>query len=209
MMARLFSMSDADVLGDLDGAADFLRGRDGVTGRIGCIGFCMGGRYTLLLACASDRLDVAVDCWGGFIDRATPDDRSTPERPTPPLELAAQLECPLLAADRRRGPQPLARARRRAARARRRERPGGRSRRLRRRRPRVLRRLPPDLPARAGREAVERRSSRSCGATCRRAERGSEHAPGCRLRVHIVRRRSRTRSAEEEGAKPWSASGGR
>jgi carboxymethylenebutenolidase len=98
MMERLFSMSDEVVLGDLVGAADHLRSLDGVTGRIGCIGFCMGGRYTLLLACASDRLNAAVDCWGGFIDKATPDERSTPERPTPPLQLAEQLSCPLLAA---------------------------------------------------------------------------------------------------------------
>jgi carboxymethylenebutenolidase len=98
MMARLFSMSDETALGDLEGAADHLRALDGVTGRIGCIGFCMGGRYTLLFACASDRLNAAVDCWGGFIDRATPDERSTPTRPTPPLELADRLRCPLLAA---------------------------------------------------------------------------------------------------------------
>ena len=98
MMARLFSMSDEMALGDLVGAADHLRALDGVTGRIGCIGFCMGGRYTLLFACASDRLNAAVDCWGGFIDRATPDERSTPTRPTPPLELADRLHCPLLAA---------------------------------------------------------------------------------------------------------------
>jgi carboxymethylenebutenolidase len=86
------------VLEDLVGAADHLRSLDGVTGRIGCIGFCMGGRYTLLMACASDRLNAAVDCWGGFADRATVDERSTPERPTPPLELVDQLSCPLLAA---------------------------------------------------------------------------------------------------------------
>ncbi len=98
MMARLFSMSDETVLGDLEGAADHLHGLDGVSGRIGCIGFCMGGRYTLLFACASDRLNAAVDCWGGFIDRATPDERSTPARPTPPLELADRLSCPLLGA---------------------------------------------------------------------------------------------------------------
>ncbi len=108
-MARLFAMSDEAALGDLQGAADHLRSLDGVTGRIGCIGFCMGGRYTLLFACASDRLNAAVDCWGGFIDRATPDEVSTPERPTPPLELAAQLTCPLLAAvgaeDRNPSPQ--------------------------------------------------------------------------------------------------------
>src|SRR6185437_1545767 len=98
-MARLFAMSDATALGDLEGAADHLRGLDGVSGRIGCIGFCMGGRYTLLFACASDRLNAAVDCWGGFIDRATPDQRSTPERPIPLLELVADgLDCPLLAA---------------------------------------------------------------------------------------------------------------
>ncbi|HMD57865.1 MAG TPA: dienelactone hydrolase family protein [Solirubrobacteraceae bacterium] len=98
LMARLFSMSDANALGDLEGAADHLRARDDATGRVGCIGFCMGGRYTLLLACASDRLNAAVDCWGGFIDRASPDAVSTPERPTPPLELAGSLSCPLLAA---------------------------------------------------------------------------------------------------------------
>jgi carboxymethylenebutenolidase len=98
MMKRLFSISDATVLGDLEGAADFLRARDDVTGRVGCIGFCMGGRYTLLFAGSSDRLDAAVDCWGGFIDRASPDAQSTPERPIPPLELAGKLSCALLAA---------------------------------------------------------------------------------------------------------------
>ena len=98
MMERLFSISDETVLGDLQGAADFLRARDDVTERVGCISFCRGGRYTLLFACASDRLDAAVDCWGGFIDKASPDAQSTPERPTPPLELAGKLSCALLAA---------------------------------------------------------------------------------------------------------------
>ena len=50
MMKRLFGMSDARVLGDLEGAADLLRSREDVTGKVGCIGFCMGGRYTLLFA---------------------------------------------------------------------------------------------------------------------------------------------------------------
>jgi carboxymethylenebutenolidase len=59
----------------------------------------MGGRYTLLFACASDKLTAAVDCWGGFIDRATFDERSNEQRPTPPLELVEEhLACPLLAA---------------------------------------------------------------------------------------------------------------
>jgi len=98
VMARLFSMSDATALGDLEGAADFVRAREDCNGKVGCIGFCMGGRFTLLFACAGDRLDAAVDCWGGFIDKATLQERSTPLRPTPPLEMADRLSCPLLAA---------------------------------------------------------------------------------------------------------------
>ncbi len=98
LMSRLFAMSDETVLGDLEGAADLLRTREECNGTIGAIGFCMGGRYTLLFSCASNRLDAAVDCWGGFIHAATPEARSTPERPTPPLELAESLSCPLMAA---------------------------------------------------------------------------------------------------------------
>jgi carboxymethylenebutenolidase len=98
MMKKLLSMSDALALGDLDGAADYLRSREDATGKVGCIGFCMGGRYSLLFACSGDRLDAAADCWGGFIQRSSPDEISTPERPTPPLELADKISCPLLAA---------------------------------------------------------------------------------------------------------------
>jgi carboxymethylenebutenolidase len=98
VMKRLFAMSDATALGDLEGAADLLRAREDTNSKVGCIGFCMGGRYALLFACASDRLDAAVDCWGGFSDRATFEEHTTPERPTPPLELADELHCPLLGA---------------------------------------------------------------------------------------------------------------
>jgi carboxymethylenebutenolidase len=119
IMKRLFGMPDERVLGDLQGAADLLRSREEVTGKIGCIGFCMGGRYTLLFAGSSDRLAAAVDCWGGFIDKATPDERSTSERPTPPLELAEKLSCPLLAAvgaeDQNPSPELAEQLRRRAA----------------------------------------------------------------------------------------------
>ena len=98
VMERIFSIPDERAVGDLEGAAALVLGREDASGRLGCIGFCMGGRYTLLFACTSERLDAAVDCWGGFIDKATLEERSTPERPTPPLELVEQLRCPLLAA---------------------------------------------------------------------------------------------------------------
>jgi carboxymethylenebutenolidase len=91
-------MSDETILGDLSGAAAYLRAREDCNGKLGCIGFCMGGRCTLLFACARDELDAAVDCWGGFIDAATLQEVSTDTRPTPPLAIADRLSCPLLAA---------------------------------------------------------------------------------------------------------------
>jgi carboxymethylenebutenolidase len=121
LFERLFSMPDERVLGDLEGAAEQLAARPDQSGRIGCIGFCMGGRYTLLYACTRQRLNAAVDCWGGFVDTATPDERATATRPIPPLELAEQLGCPLLAAvgaeDHNPSPEVGERLRARAARS--------------------------------------------------------------------------------------------
>jgi carboxymethylenebutenolidase len=41
---------------DIAGAADYLAGRDDVTGAIGCAGFCMGGSLALWSATLSDRI---------------------------------------------------------------------------------------------------------------------------------------------------------
>jgi carboxymethylenebutenolidase len=93
----MFGKSDAESVQDLEAAAAHLRALPGATGRIGAIGFCSGGRQTLLFACSSNRVDAAVDCWGGFIQRATPDAETTPTRPKPILDLVRQLHCPLFA----------------------------------------------------------------------------------------------------------------
>ncbi|HEY8450110.1 MAG TPA: dienelactone hydrolase family protein [Bacillota bacterium] len=97
VFAKMFGLEDAQVVRDLEAAAAFLRAQPGATGKVGCIGFCSGGRQTLLFACSSDAVDAAIDCWGGFITRATPDAVTTPQRPTPVIELVPQLRCPLLA----------------------------------------------------------------------------------------------------------------
>jgi len=98
LIARLSSLPDERVLGDLEAAISFLLAEVKTNGKVGAIGFCMGGRYALLLACKSDRLAAAVDCWGGFVDRATPDQLTTPNRPQVPLDLLPSLRCPLYAA---------------------------------------------------------------------------------------------------------------
>jgi carboxymethylenebutenolidase len=92
---KMFSLSDAQIVRDANAAAAFLRTQPGCNGRVGCVGFCVGGRWTLLIACSSDQINAAIDCWGGFITRATPDAATTVQRPTPVIDLVPRLHCPL------------------------------------------------------------------------------------------------------------------
>ena len=93
--AKMFGIADAQLVRDFEAAAAFVRAQPGASGKVGCVGFCVGGRWTLLFACSSNQVDAAIDCWGGFITRATPEAATTPERPTPVIDLAARLHCPL------------------------------------------------------------------------------------------------------------------
>jgi carboxymethylenebutenolidase len=95
--AKAVALPDKQAVRDLANAAGHLRSLDGATDKVGVIGFCSGGRHTLLAACASDAFDAAVDCWGGMITRATPDDETTAARPRKPIDLVAGLSCPLYA----------------------------------------------------------------------------------------------------------------
>ncbi|MEQ1700326.1 MAG: dienelactone hydrolase family protein [Ilumatobacteraceae bacterium] len=61
------SMPNDQVMGDIAGAAAYLRAQPGSNGKVGVIGFCSGGRQTFLAACEVPELDAAVDCWGGSI----------------------------------------------------------------------------------------------------------------------------------------------
>jgi carboxymethylenebutenolidase len=98
LLRVMTAIPDARAVRDLEAAAAHLRGLDGSNAKVGCIGFCAGGRGTLLFACSSDAPDAAVDCWGGYIDSAAPGAERLPTRPTPIIDLAEQLHCPLLLA---------------------------------------------------------------------------------------------------------------
>jgi carboxymethylenebutenolidase len=91
----MFGVADSRAVADLEAAAAHLRSLEGANAKVGVIGFCSGGRQTLLVACSSPAVDAAVACWGGFIDRATPDAAVTEARPTPVIDLVGNLGCPL------------------------------------------------------------------------------------------------------------------
>ena len=85
---------DDQVMGDVQGAVDYLKRLPYSNGKVGAIGFCSGGRQTYLAACKVKGLHAAVDCWGG---RVFPrEDERQPGQPTPPVEFTAQMSCPLL-----------------------------------------------------------------------------------------------------------------
>jgi carboxymethylenebutenolidase len=95
IMGALFAMPDDRVVTDLDACAAHLRALDSSSGKVGCIGFCSGGRQTLLFACSSRAVDAAVDCWGGYVQRATPDEETTPMRPQRVIDLLGGVQCPV------------------------------------------------------------------------------------------------------------------
>lgn len=98
VFTAMFGKPDAETVADLDAAAAHLRSLDDSNGKVGVIGFCSGGRQALLYACSSQAPDAAIDCWGGFVDRATNDDEKTATRPTPVRDLVAGASCPILLA---------------------------------------------------------------------------------------------------------------
>ena len=97
VLPKMFGLPDAEAVAVLEAAAAALRRQDGASGQVGVIGFCSGGRQTLLVACSSDAINAAVDCWGGFLTQATPEAKTTEARPTPIVDLVPRLRCPLYA----------------------------------------------------------------------------------------------------------------
>jgi carboxymethylenebutenolidase len=100
---RIRSLDDAAVLADLDAAADWLAGEAICRGRrIGVLGVCMGGTYALLAACSSTRFAASTPFYG-LVDydhglHLGPDGRDRVRKPASPIERAAGLRMPLLAA---------------------------------------------------------------------------------------------------------------
>ncbi len=84
---------DERLVGDVAGAAAHLRGLPTSNGRVGVIGYCSGGRQSVLAACRLD-VDAAVDCYGAFVTGTPPADH--PLQVGNLVPLLGDLRCPLL-----------------------------------------------------------------------------------------------------------------
>jgi carboxymethylenebutenolidase len=87
-------MPDDRTMGDVQGAADYLRTLPYLNGKVGIIGYCSGGRQSYLAACTLRGVDAAIDCYGGGVV-AKPEEL-TPRQPVAPIEFTENLQCPLL-----------------------------------------------------------------------------------------------------------------
>jgi carboxymethylenebutenolidase len=63
---------DERLVGDTAGAAAYLRSLPTANGKVGVIGYCSGGRQSVLVACTVD-VDAAVDCYGAFVTGTPPE----------------------------------------------------------------------------------------------------------------------------------------
>ena len=87
-------MPDDRSLGDIQGAAAYLRTLPYHNGKVGVIGYCSGGRQVYLSACKLEGIDAAVDCYGGGVTASS--DELTERQPVAPIDFTETLGCPLL-----------------------------------------------------------------------------------------------------------------
>jgi carboxymethylenebutenolidase len=84
---------DDRLVGDVAGAAAYLRGLPTSNGKAGVIGYCSGGRQSVLAASNVD-LDAAVDCYGAFVTGNPPE--GFPLKVTNLVDQLPNLSAPLL-----------------------------------------------------------------------------------------------------------------
>jgi len=86
--------TDDCVMGDCEGALQYLNALPYTNGKVGVIGMCSGGRHSFLAGCRVKGLSAAVDCWGGRVVMTK--EELTPACPVAPIDLTSELSCPLL-----------------------------------------------------------------------------------------------------------------
>ena len=84
---------DERLVGDVGGAATYLRALPNANGKVGVIGHCSGGRQSVLSALSLD-LQAVVDCYGAFVMSSAPSQSGL--KATSLADKLGTLSCPLL-----------------------------------------------------------------------------------------------------------------
>jgi carboxymethylenebutenolidase len=86
-------IADEQLIGDVGGAAEYLRGLSTSNGKVGTIGFCSGGRQSVIAGCSLN-IDAVVDCYGGALMYGAPANSGL--NMPPAASLLPELSGPLL-----------------------------------------------------------------------------------------------------------------
>ena len=92
VMQAMGGLPDSQAIGDMEGAAAFLKHIPTCNGKVGSIGHCSGGRHSLLFACNTKSLSACVACYSGRVIQ----DELTPTMPKAVIDMFADLNCPVL-----------------------------------------------------------------------------------------------------------------
>jgi carboxymethylenebutenolidase len=84
---------DERLVGDVGAVAAYLRALPTSNGKVGVIGYCSGGRQSVLAGCTVD-VNAAVDCYGAFVTGTPPEGFPIPI--TNLVDRLPDLHCPLL-----------------------------------------------------------------------------------------------------------------
>jgi carboxymethylenebutenolidase len=90
LMKFATAIPDAQVLADLKAAMKHLRALPNSNHKVGCVGFCWGGRMSMLLDADAHNLDAAV-AYYGRVSGAT-----TENQPQNPIDVVEKMHAPLL-----------------------------------------------------------------------------------------------------------------
>jgi len=85
---------DDVAVGDIEGAAKFLRSQPYLNGKIGVFGTCSGGRHAYLAAGRVGGFDAVINCWGGRVVMSK--EQLTPNYPVSPLNYTPNIAAPVL-----------------------------------------------------------------------------------------------------------------
>ena len=75
----------------LRGGVEYLKGTGHSTDKVGVVGYCLGGSYALLMSCRDTGIGAAAAYYGQIVN-----DEPTENNPVNPIDLVAQMSCPLL-----------------------------------------------------------------------------------------------------------------
>ena len=90
LMEYVGKISDAQIMQDAAGAAQYLRGLPHANKKIGIVGFCWGGRVSMLFDAESPDLNAAVAYYGRISGE------KTVNQPLHPIDVADKMKAPLL-----------------------------------------------------------------------------------------------------------------